>query len=129
MSEVSASSAKEIVDELKSRMWKRCFYVMTRRVVDPTKLGPVALDHYRWIIDLEKRGLVMLSGPVFTKNDVQGAGMTVFRTDSWEEAEKLAMADPFFTAGGVEFEMVRWQINEGRVSVSVDFSDQTFEVR
>ncbi|MBR0755294.1 hypothetical protein JQ604_24180 [Bradyrhizobium jicamae] len=122
-------SAKELVADLKSRMWKQSFYVMIRRIIAPSKLEPVVLAHYRWIIDLEKSGLVALSGPVFTKDEQQGAGMTVFRVDSWHEAEELAVGDPFVASGAVEFDLMRWQINEGRFSVQIDFSDQTFQAR
>ena len=72
------------VERLKAAMIKRSFFVMFRRVVAPERLQPVLLDHYRWIIALEKQGSVFASGPLF------------------------------------------WQVNEGRLSVSVDFSDQTY---
>jgi hypothetical protein len=55
-------------------------------------------------------------------------GMTVFRADNFDEAGELAASDPFVISGAVKFEIQRWQINEGRINVSIDFSDQTFIV-
>ena len=115
------------VTRLKALMWKRSFFMMTRQVVDPSKLGAVALDHYRWMIAQEKAGKVFLSGPLLDKDGNKSAGVTIFRADSWEEAHALASADPFVTSGGVTYSLQVWQINEGRLSISVDFSDMTFQ--
>lgn len=114
------------VAALKARMIQRSFFVMHRKIVDPGKLKPVLLDHYRWIIDLEKQGLVFASGPLFAKDGGQGVGMTVFRVEDFDVAEALAASDPFCLAGAAQFAVERWQINEGRMTVAYDFSDQTY---
>lgn len=114
------------VKALKERMWKKQYYLMFRTLVDPERIPEVLLEHYEWMIGMEKDGHVFASGPVFDRGGEQGVGLTVFRADSWEQAEELASADPFVTSGAVDFEIKRWQVNEGRISVSVDFSDQTF---
>jgi uncharacterized protein YciI len=114
------------VERLKALMIKRSFFAMFRTVVAPERLKTVMLDHYRWIIGLEKQGMVFASGPLFRKDGQQGVGMTVFRAASIDEAEALAAGDPFVTSGAAEFEIQRWQINEGRLTVAIDFSDQTY---
>lgn len=114
------------VERLKALMIKRSFFAMFRTVVAPERLKPVMLDHYRWIIGLEKQGVVFASGPLFRKDGSQGVGMTVFRAADIGEAEALAVGDPFVTSGAVEFEIQRWQINEGRLTVAIDFSDQSY---
>lgn len=114
------------VDRLKSAMLKKSYYAMFRRIVNPAALKPVVLEHYKWIIDLEKRGLVFASGPLFKADGTMGVGMTILRAQSHEEAETLAIGDPFCKAGAAEFEIQRWQINEGRISIAIDFSDQTY---
>lgn len=116
------------VERLGARMIKRDFYVMFRRVVDPAKLKPAMLAHYRWIIGLEKQGVVFLSGPVFRQDGSPGVGMTVFRAADFAAAEALGAGDPFVSSGAATFNVERWQINEGRVTVAVDFSDQTYTV-
>ncbi len=121
----SGASSSEL-ETLKAAMLKRSFFVMFRTIIDRSRLGPVMLDHYRWIIGLEKQGLVFASGPLFKPDGSQGVGMTVFRVDSFEAADDLAKGDPFVTGGAAEFSIERWQINEGRVTVSIDYSDQTY---
>lgn len=114
------------VDRLKSRMIKKILYVMNREIIDPSKLQPAMLDHYRWIIDLEKADKVFASGPLFDEDGVQGVGMTIFRADGFDEAVSLAASDPFCIAGAAIFTLHRWQINEGRIRATFDMSDQTY---
>jgi uncharacterized protein YciI len=116
------------VQELTQKMWKKDYFVMFRAVVDASSIPGVKLQHFQWLIDLEKRNKVFASGPLYDNSGKQIVGMTVFRADTFEEAEELAAGDPFVTSGAVEFEVKRWQVNEGRINVSVDFSDQTFSV-
>jgi len=114
------------VERLKSRMLKKVFFVMSRSIVDAAAMKPLMLEHYHWIIALEKSGVVLGSGPLFGADGTQGVGMTIFRADSHEAAEALAVGDPFVRGGAVTFTMQRWQVNEGRITLSLDFSDQTF---
>jgi uncharacterized protein len=122
---ITPDDAAEI-ERLKSAMLKKSYFVMFRKILAPEKLGAVMLDHYRWIIDLEKRNLVFASGPLFQQDGAQGVGMTIFKAKDWEEATRLAASDPFCTSGAAQFDIARWQINEGRICVSVDFSDRTY---
>lgn len=122
------SGDAEEIERLKARMIMRSFYVMFRTVVDPTRMPPAMLAHYRWIIDLEKQGLVFASGPLFAEGGKPGVGMTIFRVVDQAEAEALAAGDPFVSGGGATFEIKRWQINEGRVTIAFDFSDQTYRL-
>jgi uncharacterized protein len=117
------------IDRLKSRMLMKSYYVMFRQVVDRTKLGPsVLLAHYQWMIELEKQGQVFASGPLFDASDAPGVGMTVFRASDFDQATALAAADPFCQCGAATFEIKRWQLNEGRLQISIDLSDRSFQL-
>jgi uncharacterized protein YciI len=116
------------VATLKAKMWQKNYYVMTRSIRDPLKIQSALLEHYQWMIQMEKKDLVFASGPLIQSDGSQGVGMTVWRVGSFEDAERLAEQDPFVSNGGVDYVIQRWQINEGRVNVSVDFSDQTYTV-
>lgn len=112
------------IARLKERMAKQVYYVMFREVLDAPRLGAVLLDHYRWIIGLEQQGKVFASGPLTRREGGAGVGMTIFRADGFAEAEALAAGDPFVTSGAVSFRVDRWQVNEGRITLSFDLSDQ-----
>lgn len=113
------------VARMKAAMWKQTFYVMTRTIVAPEKLPAIMLDHYNWIIDLEKCGKIFLSGPMFEEGNPRGVGMTILIADSFVEARELGASDPFCSSGAADFEVRGWQINEGRLSVTIDLSDMS----
>ncbi len=111
------------VERLKAMMMKTSFYVMQRKMVAPEKIKPVLLAHYQWIIALEKQNKVLASGPLTPETGGPGVGMTIFKCDSFDDAQALASGDPFVTAGAAEFTLALWQINEGRMTLTIDFSD------
>jgi uncharacterized protein YciI len=111
---------------LKDKMWGRHYYVMIRTIVDPGVIPGIIPEHLQWLISLEKRNLIFASGPLFDTSDKQTGGMTVFRTESLQETDEIAVEDPLISSGAMNYEIQRWQINEGRINVSIDFSDQTF---
>jgi hypothetical protein len=47
---------------------------------------------------------------------------------SFEEAEAIAKEDPLHKAGLRTFTLQKWRVNEGRITVTVDFSDQTMKI-
>ena len=122
-----AADSDEIA-RLKSRMLMKSYYVMFRNIVDRSKLQDVLLAHYRWIIGLEKAGHVFASGPLFAAEGGPGVGMTVLRAESFEAAAELASGDAFVTSGAATFEIKRWQLNEGRMTVQIDLSDQSISL-
>ncbi len=115
------------VEALRARMLNRRYYVMMRDPVAGRAIEPLMLDHYAWLIGLERRGLVFGSGPLADCDGRPLGGMTIFRTDTAEEADRLAAGDPFVRAGAMGYRLVSWTLAEGRVTVSVSFSDQSVQ--
>ncbi len=127
-SQLDAEGAAAELSRLKSKMLMKSYFVMFRTILAAEKLQTVMLEHYRWIIGLEKDNRVLGSGPLFEREGGPGLGMTIFKARDFDEACALAASDPFYTSGAVSFRVCRWQINEGRVSATVDFSDGTFAI-
>ncbi|MFC0219798.1 YciI family protein [Pseudochelatococcus lubricantis] len=113
-------------ERLVSMMLQKTFFVMLRTTADAARIAPAMHDHHRWIIALEKEGRIFASGPLSGRGGEPAGGMTVFRAASHEDAEAMAGGDPLVTSGGVTFEIKRWTVNEGRLILSVDFSDRSF---
>jgi uncharacterized protein len=119
------TSEEEVVEieRLKGKMLKKKFFVMQRQMVAPEKIKPNMLAHYQWIIGLEKDNKVFASGPMAPEGGGPGVGLTVFRCESFDQARELASSDPFVSGGAAKFTLAQWQINEGRMSLAIDFSD------
>ncbi len=113
------------VARLKAAMWQMRFVLMQRRVLDPAQIAPHQLAHYKWMIAQEKSGHIVLSGPVFDEAGAAVGGMTLFALSDLVAVRALAESDPFIASGAMGFELRVWQLNEGRLTLSVDLSDLT----
>jgi hypothetical protein len=114
------------IARIQGKMLKRSFFVMFREVVDPAKFRQSLRDHLLWLIELEGNGLIFASGPAFSEDEKPAPGMTVFRAMSFRQAQELAASDPVCRSGAAKFHVIRWMVGAGRVSVSIDFSDQKY---
>ena len=113
------------LERIRKGMIKQDFYVMHRRSVAPERKGAVLLEHFQWLVRLEKEGRVLMTGGTFMRDGTQTEGLTIFRADSWEAAEAMAATDPVIAAGADSYFIERFRLGAGRVNVSIDFSDQS----
>jgi uncharacterized protein YciI len=91
---------------------------------DPGTLLPAHLD---FMIGLEKKGVLFLSGPMTGRDGKFGAfGLTVLNVATIAEAEKIWADEPFNRSGQRDVEFFLWRLMEGRLSVSLDLSDRSF---
>jgi len=120
----------ERVAQLTQKMLRRKLYaVLSKASPTPEKLKPLLPAHLEYMIGLEKRGVLFASGPLSDgAGPPTGAGLTVLRTASMEEARRLADADPFVINGLRTFELKEWTIMEGTLGLRVNLSDQSVEV-
>ena len=109
-------------------MVKQEYFIMHRQSVAPERKSTAILEHFQWIVDLEKRGDILLTGGVFQQDGTQTEGLTIFRAESWDAAEALAASDPVVACGADSFRIERFRLGGGRFSVTIDFSDQTYKL-
>lgn len=60
--------------------------------------------------------------------DKPATGMIVVRARDFEEARAFADRDPMHARGLRSYSVQRWRVNEGRYTVTVDYSDQTARI-
>jgi len=120
----------ERIAELTQKMLRRKFYaVLSQPSSAPERLKPLLPAHLEYMIGLEKRGLLFASGPLSDgAGPPSGAGLTILRAASAEEARALAEADPFVANGVRTFDIKEWTIMEGSLGLKVNLSDQSIEV-
>jgi uncharacterized protein YciI len=86
-------------------------------------------DHLAWMLDLERAGHVMASGPFLEgPGVVPGAGLTVLRVADAAAATDLARQDPFVIAGLRGFDVLRWRLMEGALTVRLSFGTSTYRL-
>ncbi len=107
-------------------------YVVLTTPVDG--LGPVLehlQDHLAFQKKLEQTGIMFAAGPFADDDETEwsGAGMAVIRASSVAEAREIAAADPMHASGARHFRVRPWLLNEGQITITVNYSDRTRQVR
>jgi uncharacterized protein len=97
---------------------------------DQAAVDARAEEHVAWLLGLEARGVLFLSGPLLSGPGTgPGSGVTVIRADDQNAARAIASADPFVRAGLRTFTVHRWRLNEGRVDVTVSLGTGAYDWR
>jgi uncharacterized protein len=116
---------------LTQNMLRLKFYaVLSQPSPTPEKLKPLLPAHFEYMISLEKRGVLFASGPFSDSGGgpPNGAGLTILRAASADEARALAEADPFVVNGLRTFELKEWTVMEGSLGLKINLSDRSIEV-
>lgn len=111
--------------EASKGMLRKPLYVIFSR---PTAgIGPVLANiqgHLEHQCKIEREGILFAAGPNWTDDEKywEGDGMFVIRADSIEHARELAATDPMHRSGARAFTVRPWLVNEGQLSLRIDFS-------
>ncbi|MGE5704224.1 MAG: YciI family protein [Clostridia bacterium] len=83
-------------------------YVAILPIVDQELNAKVRPAHLEYINELYHKGQVIMAGPFTDKR----GGMVIYKADSWEEAQRLAEADPVVVQGARTLELREWSALE-----------------
>ena len=116
-----------------SALLQRDYWLIRSTPMESTTAADVAHgagEHVQWLLGLEARGIVVMSGPLLSGPGVRpGAGITVVRADTEDDAVAIGNADPFVLSGLRTFEVFRWRVNEGTIDVRISLGTGTFDLR
>jgi uncharacterized protein len=117
------------VEELrKTMLGKKLWVVLTRRVAPIEEMQKHIKAHLLHQIKLEKDGIMYGAGPAVAPGASEASfGLIIIRAKDEAEARRIADADPMHKEGVRKYELYQWTMNEGRINVTVNFSDQTFK--
>ena len=108
---------------------KELYVIITTPVAPREQIMEMMPKHLARQVELEKAGIMFGAGPLYDDgSDAPAAGMIIVRAASFEEANKIAAADPFHAAGLRTYTIRRWKLNEGSFTVTLNYSDQTMTV-
>jgi len=108
-----------------SMLGMKLWVITTRNVVDRENTAPLLQAHIDHQVRLEKDGVLFGAGPLRNPDGSRGdLGLIIIRAASAEEAKRIADSDPMHKAGARTYTLHEWTLNEGRITISVDFSDQ-----
>lgn len=114
----------DILEASKGMLQKQLFAVFTT----PTNgMGPVMEnieEHLKFQVELEQKGIMLGAGPFWADDEHtwNGEGMVIIRANSLAHAKEIAATDPMHSSGARSFTVRPWLLNEGRITVEVNFS-------
>jgi len=133
LSLAQAPSADEMVDRARAEgLLAKVLYVVFTQGIPGAALpegisqSEIMTQHMDYQKKLEKEGVMFGAGP-FSAEGMSAQGMIVIRANSEQEARSIADADPMHKYGQRQYSLGRWQINEGTVTIRVNFSDGSYE--
>jgi uncharacterized protein YciI len=118
------------VEELHARMLKKQLWVVITKAVAPLEEVRRHLKaHLEHQIALEKAGIMYGAGPATRPGETAASfGLIIIRAKDETDARRIADSDPMHASGVRKYELYAWSLNEGRIDVTLNFSDQTFSL-
>jgi len=108
---------------LKKKLWA----ILTRTHASPEEIKKQIIPHLKHQIELEKKGVMFGAGPLAEPDgSLVGFGLIIIRADSEEDARRIADSDPMHRLGLRKYTLHQWCLNEGRINITLNFSDQTY---
>lgn len=116
--------AQDVLAASKGMLQKQLYVVFTKPV---SGMGPVMAQlsvHLEYQMKLERDGIMFGAGPFWTDDEQkwEGEGMVVIRAKSIAEARAIAAADPMHSSGARSFTVRPWLLNEGTVTLQINYS-------
>ncbi|VVT25930.1 YciI family protein [Hoeflea sp. EC-HK425] len=113
-------------DQLTANMLRKEFYVVTTTPARSPEIAKLLPEHLDYQVRLEREGKLFGAGPFYEEgDDVPSGGMIILRAQSAAEAREIADADPFHKAGLRTYTLRKWMMNEGAITLTIRFSDQS----
>lgn len=124
--------ANEIVQLIRDKgmLAKQLYIVSTTPTGSLDKVLEMVETHLDFQVDLERRGIMFAAGPNWTDDEREwrGDGTVVIRAGSMDEARQIMESDPMHSSGARRFTIRPWLIDEGRLTIELDYSTGKFRL-
>ncbi len=110
---------------LKQPLWA----IITKNVVSAEEVRKHRDAHLKHQVKLERAGIMFGAGPLAEPNGTRiGRGLIIIRADSEAEAREIADADPMHSSGVRQYTLYQWQLAEGHIQITLNFSDRDYRL-
>jgi uncharacterized protein len=124
-----SSEVKDAVAELLVPMLKKTLFVAINRVAAPaSEIEPFVAGHLAYMNSLEADGRLWASGPFLQEEVLVGDGLTILSTATMEEARQAMEGEPSIKRGLRTFELRRWELREGRMTITLRASTSAYSL-
>ncbi|MEM8917456.1 MAG: YciI family protein [Pseudomonadota bacterium] len=122
----------ELAERVSQFLNMKLYVYETRLVGSPEKLRELLPAHLDYQVKLEDEGIMFGAGPLVAEGQPDfppTAGMIIIRAASFEEARKIADADPMHSSGVRTYTLRRWTMNEGSIKLNIKMSGQRVDIK
>lgn len=118
--------ADQTPEDLYAKMLRKPLFVITTTPARGPGIQEVLPEHLDYQVALERAGTLFGAGPLFEEgSNVPYGGMIILRARDEAEARTIADADPFHARGLRRYTVNRWLMNEGSMTLTIRYSDQS----
>jgi uncharacterized protein YciI len=101
---------------------KTLFAATSRAVASAEAIQPYIADHFRYMNALEACGALFASGPFVQPGVVVGDGLSILNTSDEAVARRWMDDEPLIKRGLRTYDLRRWELREGRITVALSLS-------
>ncbi len=122
--------AAAVLEASQAMLQKQLYAIFTKPVDGLRPVFANIEDHLKFQVELEREGVMFAAGPMWTDDERswEGDGLVVVRAESRKAAIAIAERDPMHTRGARSFHVRPWLINEGTITVRLDYSTQKLTI-
>jgi len=121
-------NVKPLESLLAGLLHKELYIAITEPLSGPG-LAEKLHEHILGQIDLERRHVLFGAGPLQDEGAERPTrGMFIIRATSFADARRILDQDVFHRAGLRQYKLQRWSLNEGSITLTVNYSDQTAKI-
>lgn len=129
------ATVREDARKIMARLVREQCYLLMMRPRDPPPVDApetqdeLRVDHHDYLVDLERRGVLVAAGPCRDGEDwVRGTGLIIVRAANRAEAAAIGAEEPYTKAGFRDMEITPWQRNEGNMTINLRLADGVLEI-
>jgi len=123
------NNPQEDVTELLAPMLRKTLYVaLIKALATSDEMLPFGAGHLRYMNELEACGVLLASGPFVQGGVIVGDGLTILNTSDAAKAPRLMEEEPLVKRGMRSFELRKWELRKGRISIKLHLSRSAFDL-
>jgi uncharacterized protein len=128
MSTTVRNPQNKIATLLAPMLKQRLFVALSTAQGSAEQMLPHVAEHLEYMNSLEEKGVLFASGPFIQPGVLVGDGLTILQTGTFEEARALMENEPLIKLGFRTFDLRPWELREGQISVTLNFSKSSFSL-
>jgi uncharacterized protein len=109
----------EAVSLIAPMIRKSLWVVLSKAVVPSAQMEPHAPEHLRYMNGLEEQGRLWASGPFVQPGVLVGDGLTIFNVSNEEDVHRHMQQEPLTKLGMRTYSVLRWELREGQIPISL----------